>query len=114
MAEIPLNISFTDSDPSDAVTFLVQERAEKLGQQFDKVVSCHVFISRPSHRTRQKLFNVRIHLVIPGKEFEANREVVSEDGNGEIRSAIDAAFDHITRELRDYKARQRDQHRHRG
>jgi ribosome-associated translation inhibitor RaiA len=112
MTEVPFQISFTDTEPSEAVSFLLREKFDKLSEQFDRIISCHIFISRPSHRTRQKIYNVRIHLVIPGREFEASREASDDDVNGDIRLAIDWAFSHITREVRDYVVRRREQARH--
>jgi ribosome-associated translation inhibitor RaiA len=113
MADVPISITFKDFESSQAAAYIIRERAERLGEIFDRITSCHIFVARPEARSKQKKYNIRIHLVIPGKEFESNRESQFDDVNHDLRLAVDASFDHLERELLSFLKRRRHQHRER-
>jgi ribosomal subunit interface protein len=99
----PVEVTFRDIEHSDAVETRVREKAAKLSQFHDRIVSCRVVIESPQRQQHQgKLFAVRIDLNVPGKEIVVNK-VQNEDVYVAIRDAFDAA----TRQLEDFARRQR-------
>ncbi|MGB1547306.1 MAG: HPF/RaiA family ribosome-associated protein, partial [Alphaproteobacteria bacterium] len=65
--ETPLQISFRNMDPSEAVEANVREKAEKLERFFDRITSCRVVIEAPHrHHHKGKLYNVLTPAGDPG------------------------------------------------
>jgi len=53
--QIPVQVTFRNMDPSEAVEANVRGKAEKLERFFDRVVSCRVVVESP-HRRHHKGF----------------------------------------------------------
>ncbi len=101
--QIPLQITFRDVPPSDAVEAHVRDKAEKLEVFYDKIMGCRVVVGMiQRHHHQGKLYNVRIDLTVPGGEVVVNR-----DRAEDVYVAIRDAFDHAKRRLEDYGRRQR-------
>jgi ribosomal subunit interface protein len=84
--QIPVQVTFRNMRPSDAVEANVREKAGKLERHFERVVSCRVVVEAPHRRqTKGKLYNVRIDIGVPGKEIVVNHAGVA------IRDAFNAA-----------------------
>lgn len=94
----PLQITFRDMPPSDALDTHIREKADKLEQLFADIVSCRVVIEQPArHHQQGRPFNVRIDLGVPGKEI-----VVDKQANEDAYVALRDAFDAARRQLEDY------------
>jgi ribosomal subunit interface protein len=101
--KIPLQVTFRDMSPSEAVETRIREKADKLGRFYDRIVNCRVVVEMPQrHKHQGKLHSVRIDLSVPGAELVANH-AQDED----VYVALRNAFDAITRQLEDYARRQR-------
>ncbi len=101
--QIPLQITFRDVPPSDAVEAHVRDKAGKLEVFYDKIMGCRVVVGMiQRHHHQGKLYNVRIDLTVPGGEVVVNR-----DRAEDVYVAIRDAFDHAKRRLEDYGRRQR-------
>ena len=106
--QIPLEISFRNMDPSDAVEARVRELAEKLERYYDRIMACRVVIEA-SHKHKHKggVYHVRIDLTVQGNEIVINRETplnrLHEDVYVVVRDAFNAAY----RKLESYAARLR-------
>jgi ribosomal subunit interface protein len=99
---IPLRITFRDMDPSDAVDAYVRKRASRLAQFARGVVACKVAIEAPHrHKVHGRHYRVRIDLTAPGREVVVDRCPDAGDACADIYAAIDGAFDHAVRRLRD-------------
>jgi ribosomal subunit interface protein len=96
---IPLKINFTDFSSSPAVTDAIERKASKIERFHDRVTSCDVFVSAPHQHEKKKIYHIRIHLVIPGKEFVVNRETEKNYAHHDIYIAIRDAFDALYRQL---------------
>ena len=109
---IPLQITFKNMDPSEAVETKIRQRAEKLGRHAGRVTGCHVVVEAP-HKSHQKgrLFQVRIDLAIPGEEIVVNREHSSDPAHEDVYVAVRDAFDAAQRQLESHEDRRRDLHR---
>jgi ribosomal subunit interface protein len=106
--QIPLQISFRDMEPSDAVEAKIRERAAKLDRYYDRIMSCRVAVEAPHRRHHQgKLFHVLVDLTVPNGELVVSREPVNCHSHEDVYVAIRDAFDAAQRRLADYARRQR-------
>jgi len=99
--QTPIQITIKDTLNSDELEPTIQEKANKLEQFCEDIISCHVVVEMTQkHKQHGKLHNVRINIAVPGKELSANR---NEREN--VHIAIRDAFDNIRRQLEDYARR---------
>lgn len=100
----PLQITFRDMPPSEAVEAVIREKAEKLDQFFDKIMSCRVMVESPhTHQHQGILFHVRVDLTVPGGELVASRSPGDNHAHEDVYVAIRDAFDAAKRQLQEYK-----------
>jgi ribosome-associated translation inhibitor RaiA len=72
---LPVQITFRNMPPSDAVAARVQEEAEKLDEFYRRITSCRVIVEIPHrHHTLGEQFHVRIELGVPGGEIVVRHE----------------------------------------
>jgi len=101
--QLPLQINFRDLPHSDAIESAIRDKADKLDQFYDRIMSCRVTVGLiQKHKHQGKLFNVRIDLTVPGSEIVVNR-----DRAEDVYVAIRDAFDHAKRKLEDHARRVR-------
>jgi ribosomal subunit interface protein len=95
---IPLQVTFRDMLPSEAVEIRIREKAEKLGRFCERIINCRVVVEMPQrHKHQGKLHCVRIDLTVPGAELVANH-AQDED----VYVALRDAFVAITRQVEEY------------
>ncbi len=101
--QIPVQVTFRNMDPSEAVEANVREKAEKLERHFDRVISCRVVVESP-HRRHQKgkLYNVSIGIGVPGKEIVVNHSGPKNHAHEDVYVAVRDAFNAATRQLEDH------------
>jgi cold shock CspA family protein/ribosome-associated translation inhibitor RaiA len=129
--EIPLQITFRNMPPSEAIENNVREKAAKLSSFHHRIMNCRVVVEAPHrHHRKGKAYQVLIDLTVPGAELIINRtpprlsvaksngSVPSENALAEshepskhaahedIYVAIRDAFNAATRQLQDYARRQ--------
>jgi ribosomal subunit interface protein len=105
---ISLQITFRDLAHSDAIEEHVRNRAGKLADLGQRIVACHVAIEAPHrHKQHGRHYRVRLDLAIPGAELVVDR--CPDEGRAceDVYAAIDYAFDHAFRRLREAGARRR-------
>ncbi|HUJ89790.1 MAG TPA: HPF/RaiA family ribosome-associated protein [Syntrophorhabdales bacterium] len=101
--KIPLQITFQDIPPSEAVEAKIREAAAKLDQFYAGIMSCRAVVSSPQkHQQKGKHYHVRLDVSVPGKELVVNREPGDRDAHFDIFVAIRDAFGVMERMLRDY------------
>lgn len=95
---LPVQITIRDLPFSPALETNVRKRAEKLNRYCDRITSCRIVIEMmQKHKHQGKLFNVRIDITIPGKEFATTRKV-----DEDVYVAIRESFNAIVRQLEEY------------
>lgn len=100
--ELPFQITFRDFKESDAVWISVQNRIEKLQHFFEGIIRCEVTLSCPHrHRHADRLFNIKIHIAIPGDDIIVNRNPSQDESHTDIYVAIRDSFDAAERILQD-------------
>jgi len=107
--QIPLQITFRDMEPSDAVEANIREKAAKLDQFYDQIMSCRVMVEVPhGHHHQGRLYQVRIDMTVPDGELLVTHEHHHKDNSHEdVYVAIRDAFDAMKRQLEDYARKRR-------
>lgn len=104
---IPLEISFRDMRPSDAIEEYVRSKASKLDRYVSDITRCRVMVEAPHrHQRKGRPYHVRIDIRVPHDELVVNRQqgaLVQQD----VHACIDEAFDDAQRLLQDYARRRR-------
>jgi ribosomal subunit interface protein len=96
--QIPLQITIRGFEHSDALEQHIRDKAGKLDEFFDRIVSCRVVVEVPhKHHQQGKQFNVRIDIGVPGSEI-----VVNHDHAEDVYVALRDGFDAAKRQLEDY------------
>ncbi len=103
----PLQITFRDMEPSDAVEAALREKAEKL-EQFADIVSCHVVTQMINkHQSQGTMYKVSIDLTVPGGEIVVSRDHGINHAHEDVYVAIRDSFDAARRQLQDYHRKQK-------
>ena len=96
--QTPLKITIRDMEHSEALDTHIREKINKLEEFFRDITSCHVVVEVPhKHHQQGKQFNVRIDMVVPGKEIAVNR-----DHAEDVYVAFRDAFNAAKRQLENY------------
>jgi cold shock CspA family protein len=106
--KLPLQITFRNMDPSEAVEAKVRGEAEKLDTLYDQIMRCSVVVEA-HHKRHHKgnIYHVRIDLTVPGGELVADREPGRHHAHEDVYVAIRDAFNAAGRQLKDYVGRRR-------
>ena len=107
--QLPIQITFRDMEPSDAVESAIREKAAKLEQFCDKIMSCRVVVEAPhAHHHKGRLFQVRIDLTVPDGELLVNHEHHHRDHSHEdVYVSLRDAFNAMQRQLQDHVQQKR-------
>ncbi len=102
-----LQITFRDIPKSDAIEADIREKAAKLDQFYDSIMSGRVIVEAPhGHHHKGKLYHVSIDLTVPDGELVVNRSP-GNHAHEDVYVAIRDAFNAIRRKLQDYARKQR-------
>jgi cold shock CspA family protein/ribosome-associated translation inhibitor RaiA len=100
--KIPLQISFSNMTPSDAVEARIRKLAGKLDRFHDRIMSCRVVVSAPNRRGRQgNLYKVSVDAKLPGREIAVNRNPPQHHAHEDVYVAIRDAFEALSRRVED-------------
>ena len=106
--QIPLQITFKNIKPSEAIETRVRDKAVNLERFAHLIMRCHVIIEEPhKHHHKGNLFQVSIDMTLPGGEIVANRHPDEHQAFEDVYVAIRDAFDHARRQLEDYERKRR-------
>jgi ribosomal subunit interface protein len=90
--DTPLQITFRNIPPSDAIEADIRKRAAKLDQLSGHVMRCRVTVEAAGkHKQQGRLYEVRIDLTVPGAEIAISHGQQHDDVYVAIRDAFDAA-----------------------
>ncbi|MFZ2163312.1 MAG: ribosome-associated translation inhibitor RaiA [Sideroxyarcus sp.] len=96
--QIPIQITMRDIEHSEALETHIREKAKKLDEFFDHIMSCRVVVEiSHKHHHQGKHFNVRIDIGVAGGEIAVNR-----DHAEDVYVALRDAFDAAKRQVHDY------------
>jgi ribosomal subunit interface protein len=105
--ELPLQITFRNLGRSEAIEGKIRERAEKLDQYYDRIMSCRVAVEAlHKHHRQGNHYHIRVDVTVPGGELVSSREPDPHHSYTDVYVAIRDAFDAIRRQLEDFSRRQ--------
>ncbi len=101
--QMPYEITFEGMAASDAVRARIEKEIDKLERFHDRITSCHVAIIAPRHHKHQGgLFDVKIHMALPGgAEVNVQRNPPLDHAHEDAYVAIRDAFMAARRQLQD-------------
>lgn len=108
----PIQIVFRNLPHSQAVEDNVRKHAEKLGQYFDRIMSCNVGIETHHHQHKGNIYHVRIDLRVPNSELIANRDLPLNHAHEDLYVAVRDAFSAMKHQLQTYADKQRGDIKH--
>lgn len=105
---VPLEISFRETDQSDQVEQLIRDRAEKLERVCPHLSSCRVAVEKTQkHQSKGQRFRVRIDMnVPPNHRLAVSREPSKGDLHTDLVTEIRDAFDAAERQVRSLNEKQ--------
>jgi ribosomal subunit interface protein len=108
--QVPLEITFRGVPHSDAVEARIREKAAKLEQFCDNIISCRVAVEAEHHHQHQgNLYKVRIDLSVPQKHIVVSRDHHDKQSHEDFYVALRDAFAAATRQLEEHMRIQRGQ-----
>ena len=130
--KLPLQITFRNMPPSEAIENNVREKAARLETLYDGIISCRIIIEAPHrHHHKGKAYQVSIDMTVPAGEIVVNRapkrldaaktprpeelendlieshEPSKHGAHADLYVAIRDAFNAAARKLQDHARRQR-------
>jgi cold shock CspA family protein/ribosome-associated translation inhibitor RaiA len=123
---IPVQVTFKNIEPSNAVAARIEGEAAKLDTFYDRITSCRVVVEAPHrHHKWGVLYHITIELGVPGKEIVVRHEptlrsalqhgetekwhkqLEADAPHRDIYVSIRDAFKAARRQLQDYVRQQR-------
>lgn len=99
----PLQITYRNMDPSDAMDNTIREKANKLSQFFANIIGCKVVIEQVhKHHKKGNNFQVKIDITVPGKELVITNGQDQHHSYTDAYVAIRDAFDSAKRQLEEH------------
>lgn len=106
--QVPLEIAFRGVEHSEAVEAKIREKAAKLEQFCDNIISCKVAVEADHHHQHQgNLYHVRIDLSVPNKHLVVSRDHHDKQAHEDVYVALRDAFDAAKRQLEEHVRIQR-------
>ncbi len=106
--QVPVQITFRNMDPSDAVRGEIERKIAKLERFNSHITACQVIVDLPHRRHHQgRLFHVAVNIDVPGEEICINREPELNHAHEDLHVALRDAFDRAKRQLEGYVKRKR-------
>jgi len=98
--KLPIQIIFRNMESSAAIEAAVHDRADKLNQFYEHIMSCRAVIElHHRHHHQGNLYHVRVDLKVPDTEIVASREPAEHHAHEDVYVAIRDAFDAVRRQL---------------
>jgi len=106
--EVPLEITFRDSERTEALEQLIRDEASRLERFHDRITSCHIVVERPQeHLSSGREWRVRLDITIPaGNEIVVRKEAGKGDMHEQLTTVIRDSFDVAERQLKELHDRQ--------
>lgn len=110
--QVPLEMSFREMPPNEQLETEIRDRVAKLEEFYDRITSCHVIVEASRRHQTGNLYQVRIHLAVPGRELVVDRQPGDIHAHTDVNVAIRDAFKAVRRQLQDYVRELRGQTKH--
>ena len=106
--EVPLECSFEDVTPTEAIESLIRDKVEALERFHGGITSCHVHVRAP-HRSQERgnLYEVMVEVRVPGTELAVHHTQKDSAEREHLKVAIRDAFSVMARKLKAWKQKVR-------
>lgn len=102
--QTPLNVTFRNIEPSEAVESHVRRRFDDLGRLHPRIVDGDVTIEAPQKRkVSGRVFKVHLRVGVPGPDVNVTRESEKGDAAEAVNLAVNDAFETAGRLLLERK-----------
>ena len=109
--QTPATISFRNFPRSEAVASRIEEKICKLEQYYDRIISCRVVVQAPHrHNTKGKLYQVHIHLGLPGDDIVVGKDSAKNHSHEDVYIAVRDSFEALRRQLKKHVRQIRNRH----
>ena len=101
--QVPLDITFRNSEPSEAIRSEVEKQAKRLEKFHDRITSCHVTVIAPTMKRRHgDLFKIDICIAMPQqKDILVSKAHGDAPEHEHVMVAIKDAFAAAQRQIED-------------
>lgn len=100
--QTPLRITFRHMEASPALEERIREHVVRLERFHRRITGCHVVVIAPAGRSQKGApYDVRIEIMVPGREIVAHRESGGDAGHTDVYVALRDAFEAARRQLQD-------------
>ena len=107
--QLPLQITMRGMESSETMDQRIRELAQRLERFSAQIGRCHVVVEAPHRHGHQgHLYEVNIHITMPGDTISVNREHRGQHSHEDVYVALRDAFRAARRQLEDYER----EHRH--
>ena len=103
----PLQISFHNMEPSDALERRVREHWAKVERHHDGIISARIVIEAPHKQPHKSTLGISISIGVPGRDIVVKREQRLHESDNHAAWVINEAFHAVERQLEDHAQRQR-------
>jgi ribosomal subunit interface protein len=107
--DIPLEISFHNTEPSEALEKKIRDRVNRLHRYFARINSCRVAVEVPHRSAAQQpqAFHIRIETRVPTKELVVSHDPGRRYDHFNANLAVRDAFEAMERQLEEHSRKMR-------
>lgn len=100
---MPLQITFRNTEPSQAIEADIKKRAAKLDRIYNLILRCRVMVEAPSpNKPQGGLYHTSVELTLPGSRLIVNRNPDMHHSYTDVHLSIRDAFLSTERQLEEY------------
>ena len=104
--KLPLQITFRNMEPSEALETEIRKKAEKLDLFHEQIMSCRVVVEiAHKHKHQGNLFHIALDITVPGGEIVVNKDCHDKHAHENAYVTIRDAFEAAKRQLEDRNRR---------
>jgi cold shock CspA family protein len=103
----PLQISFHNMAPSEALERRVREAWQKLERRYAEIVSARIVLGAPHKQPHKSTLGISISIGVPGGDIVVTREQRLHEADNHATWVLNEAFDAAARQLEEYAQKQR-------
>lgn len=100
--QVPLQITFHNMDPSEAIEARIREKVAKLDSFYRHIISCRVVVEAPHHQPHKASLAIVIETKVRGKDLVAKRERRHHASRDDAYLVINEVFDAAHRQLEEH------------
>jgi cold shock CspA family protein len=101
--QIPVDITYKDMEPTDALNLRNRDWVAKLERVYDRITRCEVLVEQPHrHHRKGREFHVRVRMTVPGGELVVSHDPGPNGAHEDAYVALRDTFTAARRQLEEY------------